>query len=288
MDPWSDTRLRTVAAGLGWGEGPVLLPAAGGVVFSDVAASILWLWRLDAAEATVFRSPSHHANGNTADAEGRLITCEHQTRRVTRTELDGRITVLADAYTGRPLNSPNDVVAARDGAVWFTDPPYGLLRGECGPDARMEQPVAGVYRIDPGTGDVRLMIGCLDKPNGLAFSPDERSLYVSDTGHSHRPGGNRHIFRFDIAPDGTAGPLTVFREIVPAACDGLRIGADGVIWSTAGDGVHVYAADGAMVGRIDLGEMATNLCFLPEQRIFITTPTRALVCDLPGKAKVRP
>jgi gluconolactonase len=145
----------------------------------------------------------------------------------------------------------------------------------------MEQPVAGVYRIDP-SGAVRLMIGCLDKPNGLAFSPDERTLYVSDTGHSHRPGGNRHIFRFDIAADGTVGPLTVFREIVPAACDGLRISAGGTVWSTAGDGVHLYGSDGALRGRIDLAEMATNLCFLPPpgRRIFVTTPTRALVCDL--------
>lgn len=276
--------IHTVAAGLGWAEGPVYLASAGSFVFSDVATSTMWRWSPADQEPAVFRSPSHHANGNAVDAEGRLVTCEHQTRRVTRTEADGSITVVADSFEGRPLNSPNDVIVARDGAIWFTDPPYGLLRGECGPDARQEQPVSGVYRCDPHTGAVALVIDCLDKPNGLGFSPDERILYVSDTGHSHRAGGNHHIFRFDFDDKGTVGPLTVFAEILPAASDGFKLDSAGKIWTSAGDGVHCYAGDGVLVGRIELGEMATNLCFLPapQRGLFVTTPSRALVCDLSG------
>ncbi|HET7714435.1 MAG TPA: SMP-30/gluconolactonase/LRE family protein [Bauldia sp.] len=280
--PWTAAIVTPVADGLGWGEGPAFLAAAGGVVFSDVAADTMYLWRSGDGAIRTFRRPSGHANGNTVDHSGRLITCEHRNRRVTRTEADGSVTVIASAYGGRSLNSPNDVIVARDGAIWFTDPPYGILRGECGPDARMEQSGSGVYRVDPKSGEVVLAIDFLDKPNGLAFSPDETRLYVSDTGYSGRPDGNHHIFGFTIA-EGRPRTLTAVREITPGACDGLRIDAAGNIWSTAGDGIQCFCADGTLRGRIDLGEMTTNLCFLPAwPALFVTTPSRALAIALAG------
>jgi gluconolactonase len=242
----------------------------------------MYLWKLGETGASVFRRPSGHANGNTVDHEGRLLTCEHRARRVTRTEADGSITVLASAFEARRLNSPNDVVVSRDGSVWFTDPPYGLLRGECGPDARMEQPGSGVYRADPRSGAVTRVIDYLDKPNGLAFSPDESHLYVSDTGYSHRADGNHHIFVFAMA-EARPATLVGVRGITPGACDGLRVDRAGNLWSTAGDGVWCLASDGALRGRIDLGEMTTNLCFIPgSPSLFVTTPSRAVVVTLVG------
>jgi gluconolactonase len=275
-------------AGLGWGEGPALLPSAGGVVFSDIDADTLHLWRDGAVRP--FRRPSGRANGNTVDRQGRLVSCEHGTRRVSRTGADGRVETVASHWQGRRLNSPNDVVVASDGGIWFTDPPYGLLRGEA--EGEAELGFAGVYRADPASGAVELMIDLLDKPNGLAFTLDETRLLVADTGHSHRPGGNRHIFAFDMLA-GRPRNLTVFAEILPAACDGLRVDARGNVWSTAGDGIRCLDGAGRETGRVVLGEMTTNLCFLPGEApaLFVTTPTRALVLRFgpgpePGFARV--
>ena len=281
MNGWGVTT-ELIAGNLGWGEGPVHVPSERAILFSDINASTIHRWRDGAV--SVYRRPSNRTNGNTIDREGRLISCEHQSRRVVRTEHDGAVRVLADSYGGRRLNSPNDVAVASDGGIWFTDPPYGLLHGDAGADAKQEIDTAGVYRLDPETGRLEAKIDVLDKPNGIVFSPDGRHLYVSDTGYSERPEGNHHIFRFDLRGNTPLG-MTVFKAIVPGACDGLRIDGAGNIWSTAGDGVHCYAADGTEVGRIDLGEMTTNLCFLPgsdERGVFVTTPTRAIVCRLAG------
>jgi gluconolactonase len=276
-----DFRIRTIGTGYGWAEGPAILPS-GDIVFSDVDSSTMWICRAGENESRVFRQPSSHSNGNTVDHEGRLITCHHATRSVNRTERDGTITVLADRYAGRPLNSPNDVVVARDGAIWFTDPPYGILRKECGADARQEQDAAGVFRLDPRTGELTRKYAGLDKPNGLAFSPDERSLYVSDTGMSERPDGPHHIYRFDVT-SGTFGDPVVFKEINPGVCDGFRVDADGNVWSSAGDGIHCYAPDGEEIGRILLDDLTTNICLFSAgaPRGFVTTaPSRVLVCEL--------
>ena len=258
MSIWN-ADITTVAEGLGWGEGPAYLPSAGGYIFTDIVANTMLLWR--EGVVTTFRNPSAHANGNTIDKTGRLVTCEHQTRRVTRTEDDGSITVIADKFEGKPLNSPNDVVVTEDGAVWFTDPPYGILRGECGTDAVPEQP-SGVYRVDP-LGGIERVISVLDKPNGLVFAVDESVLYVSDTGYSHRVGGNHHIFQFEMVSS-CAVNLSIFASIDPGGCDGLRVDRLGNVWSSAGDGIHCLAPDGTMIGKIEVGEMATNLCFLSE------------------------
>lgn len=272
----------TVATGLGWGEGPVHLPSAGGIVFSDIRGDRLLVWR-DGTVST-FRQPSGRANGNAVDAEGRLVTCEHRTRRVTRTGPDGAAVVLAERHDGRRLNSPNDVVIGADGSVWFTDPPYGLLQGDTPEGDAAEIGFAGVYRCDPGTHSVELMIGCLDKPNGLAFADAGRTLLVSDTGFSERAGGNHHIFRFELV-DGRPRDLSIFAAIEPGACDGLRVDAAGNVWSTAGDGVHCFGPGGDILGRIRLAEMTTNLCFLPApgpRGLFVTTPTRALSVTVSG------
>lgn len=270
-------RVEVVAHNLGWGEGPTYLTSATGYVFSDIAADTMYLF--DSGGVRVFRSPSNRANGNTTDLMGRLVTCEHATRRVTRTELDGSITVLADMYEGRPLNSPNDVVVAGDDAIWFTDPPYGILRGECGPGAMAEQP-SGVYRLDPISGILKRVLASLDKPNGLVFSGDENRLYVSDTGSSHHPGGNHHIFRYDVV-DADLFNMVVFAAIAPGVSDGIRIDELGNLWTSSGNGVQCFSGEGLLLGMIDLGEMSTNLCFLNRMDglgLFVTTPTRAIVC----------
>jgi gluconolactonase len=267
-----------VAQGMEWGEGPTWLPSLGGYVFTDIPADTIYLCRGDQVES--FRTPSAHANGNTTDREGRLVTCEHYRRRVTRTELDGSITTIADIYEGKPFNSPNDVVVARDGSVWFTDPPYGIMRGECEPGAVAEQP-SGVYRVDV-SGRIDRVIDTLDKPNGLAFSTDESTLYVSDTGYSHRLRGNHHIFAFEMV-GGRPLSLSIFATIDPGGSDGFRVDRLGNIWTSAGDGVHCLSPDGVLIGRVILGEMTTNLCFLVEEGkrgVFVTTPTRALVCHI--------
>jgi gluconolactonase len=279
-----DFRIRTLGTGFGWSEGPAVLPS-GDVVFSDVDTDTMWICRAGETEAQVLRHPSNHSNGNTIDGDGRLITCHHRTRSVTRTERDGSITVLADRFAGRRLNSPNDVVVARDGSVWFTDPPYGLLRKECGPDAYQEQDAAGIFRLDIRSGELARMHAGLDKPNGLAFSPDERSLYVSDTGLSEKPEGAHHIFRFDVGGRSLRDPV-IFKEINPGLCDGLRVDAEGNVWSSSGDGIHCYAPDGREIGRVALNELTTNICLLPAgmPRGFVTTtPSRLLCCEMLGE-----
>jgi gluconolactonase len=275
-------RLRVVStevvqAGLGWGEGPVVY--GGGIVFSDIPNDVMHTWR--DGEVSVFRQPTRHTNGNTTDREGRLISCEHQSRSVVRTAPDGSLKHLATHWLGRRLNSPNDVVVASDGGVWFTDPPYMLLNGQAAQGYKQEIDFGGVYRVDPESGKVELMIDALDKPNGLCFSRDERTLFVSDTGYSHRKGGNHHVFAFEMR-DGRPRDLVVFAAISPGACDGLRVDAAGLVWVTSGEGAQLLSADGEVLRRIEVGEMGTNLCFLPGDRrgVFLTTPTRAIVVEI--------
>ncbi|HYE00314.1 MAG TPA: SMP-30/gluconolactonase/LRE family protein, partial [Alphaproteobacteria bacterium] len=202
------------------------------------------------------------------DREGRLVTCEHGTRRVTRTEADGTITVLADRHRGRRLNSPNDVVVKSDGTIWFTDPPYGILSDYEGYKADSEQEGNFVFRLDPASGELRVVADDFDKPNGLAFSPDESLLYIADSGISHDPAGPHHIRRFAV--EGAAlRDLGVFAVIDPGTADGLRVDRHGHVWTSAGDGVQVLAPDGTLLGRIRTPEIASNLCF-GAGRLFIT------------------
>jgi gluconolactonase len=228
---------------------------------------------------SVFRMPSNCANGNTRDREGRLVTCEHDARRVTRTEHDGTITVLMDRFDGKALNAPNDVVVASDGAIWFTDPGYGILGNYEGHFADFELPTH-VYRIDPDTGKATVVADDFVRPNGLAFSPDEKKLYIVDTGITH--GGPSHIRVFDVRNGTTLANGKVFTDdFAPGLTDGMRVDTDGNVWCSMGwadpseDGVRCYAPSGDLIGKIHLPETCANLCFggKKKNRLFVAAST---------------
>ncbi len=257
--------------GLRWAEGPVWFADMQALLWSDVPGNRMHRW-VEGQGASVFREPSGHANGNTRDRQGRLLTCESGGRRVTRTELSGEITVLADRFEGQRLNSPNDIVVRSDGSVWFTDPDYGILSDYTGEKAASEIGRNCVFRIDPAAGALRIATDALEKPNGLAFSPDERVLYIADSGGSHRQGGPTDIVAFDVAEDGTLGRRRLFATVQPVVPDGFRLDEDGNVWTSAADGVHCIAPDGVTIGKIHLDETVTNLCFggRRRSRLFIT------------------
>jgi gluconolactonase len=206
----------------------------------------------------------------TRDRQGRLISCEHGTRRVTRTEADGSITVLADSYQGRRLNSPNNVIVRSDGTIWFTDPTYGILSDYEGYQANPEQPTRNVYRLDPATGDLAVVVSDFLQPNGLAFSPDETKLYVTDSGASHDDTAARHIRIFDIGDNGALTGGRVFCNIDNGIPDGMRVDVSGNVWSSAADGVHCFAPD--FIGKIKVPQTVANLTFggPRRNRLFIT------------------
>jgi gluconolactonase len=225
---------------------------------------------------SVFRHPALHSNGNTVDLQGRLVTCEHRSRCVSRTEFDGTRTVLADRYAGRRFNSPNDVVVKRDGSVWFTDPSYGIDSEYEGDASPPEIGSNDVYRLDPASGDVARVATDFVQPNGLAFSPDESLLYVVDTGLTHVDDGPHHVRRFAVSSNGqslTGGD--VFATCPKGLYDGLRVDVHGNVWLSAGDGVHCHASDGSLLGRILIPEAVANLCFggPKRNRLFITATT---------------
>jgi gluconolactonase len=248
-----------VATGYRWVEGPVWFGDHRCLLWSDIPSDRMLRWDEATGAVTEFRSPSNNANGHTRDRQGRLVSCEHLTRRVTRTEHDGSITVLADRFGGRPLNAPNDVVVASDGVVWFTDPGYGILSDYEGRRAALGLPTA-VYRLDPEGGGPEPVIEELERPNGLCFAPDESRLYVVDSG----PAGGIHVY--DVA-GGRAGGGRPFVDMGPGSSDGIRCDTDGNLWATAGgagdgyDGVHVFAPDGTRIGQVVLPEACANLCF---------------------------
>jgi len=228
----------------------------------------------DDGHLSVYRQPSMNSNGNTIDREGRLLTCEHSGRRVTRTELDGSITIIADKYNGKKLNSPNDVVVASDGSIWFTDPVYGIGGYYEGVKAQPEQEKHNVYHVDPKSGDIKVVADDFVEPNGISFSPDEKKLYVIDTGFTDSPDNACHIRAFDV--DVAAGKLSNGKVLVefpkPGITDGMRCDRDGNIWCSSGwgdpkeDGVHCYTKDGELLGKIHIPETVANLCFGGQQR----------------------
>ena len=262
--------------GCRWAEGPVWFGDGRFLVWSDIPNDRMLRWNEEDGRVSLFRQPSGCSNGNTRDRQGRLISCEHRTRRVTRTEHDGSLTVLIDAYEGKRLNAPNDVVVHSDGSVWFTDPGYGIMMDYEGGRAEPELPTR-VYRLDPDSGRATVVADDFERPNGLCFSPDESLLYISDTGASHDPQGKAHIRAFDVE-----GPALkngrVFVDMLPGFADGMRMDVDGNLWTSAGwagegyDGVHVYAPDGTLIGRIHLPEPASNVCFggRLKNRLFVT------------------
>ena len=260
-----------------WLEGPVWFGDGRYLLFSDIPNNRILKWEEETGAVSVFRKPSNNTNGNTRDRQGRLISCEHDTRRVTRTEHDGSIAVLIDEFDGRPLNAPNDVVVKSDGSVWFTDPGYGILMDYEGHRAEFELDTS-VYRLDPESGDAAAVADDFSKPNGLCFSPDESLLYIVDTGRSDGPDHPTHIRVFDVVDGIRLTNGRVFADMDPGSSDGIRADRDGNIWSGACwggegyDGVHCYHPDGTLIGRIHLPAPCSNLCFggARRNRLFMT------------------
>lgn len=261
-----------LADGFRFTEGPVWVPADGGyLVFSDIPENRLIRWTA-AGGAVTFRQPSGNANGNTLDRAGHLLTCEHSGRRVAIAVPGGETRTVVAEFEGRRLNSPNDAVVRSDGTIWFTDPDYGLPNnadrtGKVG----KEQPGNFVYRFDPATGALAAVVRDFDKPNGLAFSPDERQLYVADAGTP------KHIRVFAVDAAGAVTGGEVFATIDAGVPDGIRVDAAGRVWSSAGDGVHIFAPDGKLIGKILVPEAPANLCFGgPDGRTLFMTARRSL------------
>jgi len=250
--------VKRLATGFDWVEGPVWFGDADCLLFSDIPNNRIMRWSAEGG-ITTYRAPSNYANGHTRDRQGRLISCEHGTRRVTRTEHDGSITVIADQFEGKPLNSPNDVVVKSDGSIWFSDPHYGIMTDYEGFKAPQENPCV-VYRITPETGAIRAVVTDMNCPNGLAFSPDESLLYVADTGRMFSDDA-QHIRVYDVAADGSVQNGSHFHTINPGCSDGFRIDTDGNLWSSAADGVHCIAPDGHLMGKILVPELVSNICF---------------------------
>jgi len=269
-----NVRLERLCTGMLWTEGPVYFPLGDYVLWSDIPNNRMMQW-IDGVGSRVFRAPSNNANGNTRDRQGRLVTCEHLTRRVTRTEHDGSITVIADSYAGKRLNSPNDVIVKRDGTIWFSDPSYGIMNDYEGAPADQEQENCNVFRFDPSDGALSVVADDLVKPNGLAFSPDETVLYVSDSGVSHQDGGPHHIRKFGVTDANTLTDQGVFQEIEIGISDGFRLDVDGNIWTSTGGGVQCFAPDADLLGEILIDEVVSNLAFggPKNNRLFITATT---------------
>ncbi|MEK8088806.1 SMP-30/gluconolactonase/LRE family protein [Thermithiobacillus plumbiphilus] len=252
--------LERLADGFRWLEGPVWFADQQCLLFSDIPNNRIMRWT-ESGGVSVFRQPSGFANGHTRDRQGRLIGCSHQHRCITRTELDGRITVLADRYQGKRLNSPNDVVVKSDGSIWFSDPPYGIQTDYEGGKQDSELPPT-LYRLDPDSGELSIVADDFEGPNGLCFSPDERLLYVSETGHQFSPDPLRYIRVMTVSADGkhlTQG--REFHSINPGYADGFRCDQAGNIWSSAADGVHCISPAGTLIGKVHVPEPVSNLTF---------------------------
>lgn len=266
--------LEKLHGGMKWAEGPVYFPHGDFILWSDIPNNQMLQW-VEGLGTRVFRTEANNSNGNTRDLEGRLVTCEHLTRRVTRTEHDGTITVVADSHDGKRLNSPNDVVVKSDGTIWFTDPPYGILSDYEGRKAEQEQNGCYVFRFDPADGNLAVVADDFVKPNGLAFSPDESRLCISDTGRSHDPDGPHHIRMFDVSDDNLLSNARVFAEIDPGVSDGFRFDIQGNLWTSADNGVQCFSGSGDMLGEILTGETVANVTFggPRNNRLFITATT---------------
>ncbi len=265
-----------VATGLRWAEGPVWFGDMGMLLFSDVVNDRIMRWEEGSGRLSVFRKPSSYANGNARDRQGRLLTCQHRTRSVTRTEHDGSLTTLIDQFEGKPLNSPNDIVCRSDGTIWFTDPAFGPNPHEG--MARPDLP-GNVYRFDPETRQATVAVSGVKGPNGLCFSPDEGKLYVIES----RGTPNRLIRVYDVVENGTRTENDrVFYDSGTGTPDGFRVDADGNLWcgwgmSEAEDGVVVISAQGKLIGRIRLPERCANLCFGGRDRnLLLMTATHSL------------
>jgi len=268
-----DAKVEMLWTGARWCEGPAYFPAGRYLIWSDIPNDRLLRWDECDGHVTVFRHPANYANGNTVDRDGRLVTAEHG-RRVTRTEHDGRVTVLAERFQGKRLNSPNDIVVKSDRSIWFTDPPYGILSDYQGWKGESELGKNYVFRIDGQSGEMTVVNDDCDRPNGLAFSLDEKLLYIADSGFSAR-----NIKVYDVTDDGKLKNGRVFAPCTAGRFDGFRLDDAGRLWSATEDGVHCHDPDGTLVGKINVPEVLSNLVFggPKRNRLFICGAT-SLYC----------
>ncbi len=279
VDPGSP--LVRLADGGAWVEGPVWLPRVQAVEYSDIPNDRAIRWS-EADGARVVRQPNDFTNGNTLDREGRVVHCEHGSRRIARTEHDGTRIGLVERHAGGRLNSPNDVVVKRDGTIWFTDPPYGILSDREGHTAPMEQAGCFVYRLEPETGDLSVVTDWLTHPNGIAFSPDELTLYVADTYAAVQPEAPRHIVAFDVADGRRAVRPRIFHTTDDGLFDGFRVDVEGNVWTSSRDGIRILTPDGRELGRILVPEVVSNCVFggRDGRRLFITASSSLYAIDV--------
>ncbi|MBM3726348.1 MAG: SMP-30/gluconolactonase/LRE family protein [Acidobacteria bacterium] len=276
-----NTPIRRLHTGMLWAEGPAWNGVGRYLVWSDIPNNVQMRWIEDDGHVSVMRHPAGNSNGNTFDWQGRQISCEHGTRRLVRYEYNGKKTVLAEKFDGKPLNAPNDAVVDPDGNIWFTDPGYGALMNYEGNVGKLELKEA-VYRVDAKSGAISKVTDEIHKPNGLCFSPDYRKLYVADTGATHNPSAPRNIKVWDVAGATLrAGKQFCSMELPGVGAglaDGIRSDVDGNVWASAGwvgegyDGVHVFAPTGDRIGQILLPEICSNVCFGGQKRnkLFMT------------------
>lgn len=247
--------------GCRWAEGPAYFAAGRYVVWSDIPNDRMLRYDETDGSVSVFRYPAGNSNGNTTDRQGRLVSCEHGNRRVSRTEHDGTIVTIADRWNGKRLNSPNDVVVRSDGSIWFTDPSYGIDTDYEGNKAESEIGACHVYRVDAASGEVQAVITDMVRPNGIAFSLDEKELYVVDTGRTHGAEHPAHMRVFRVDEGGKVSGGRVFAECTSGLFDGFRLDCDGRIWTSAADGVHCYHPDGTLIGKVYVPEVVANVVF---------------------------
>lgn len=268
--------LEKLFTGMRWAEGPVYFADGDYFLCSDIPNDRMMQW-IDGLGEREFRVPADHSNGNTRDLSGRLVTCEHGSRSVSRTEYDGRKTVIVDRYRGKKLNSPNDVVVKSDGTVWFTDPTYGIKSDHEGHKSERELDGNYVFRFDPADGTLAIVADDFVQPNGIAFSPDESVMYIADTGATESSDGPRHIRSFRVRDGRRISGGDVFATLTDGLFDGFRLDTAGNVWTSAGAGVNCYAPTGDLLGRISLPETVSNLTFGGpyRNRLFITATTSA-------------
>lgn len=273
-------RLERLYEGCRWAEGPAYFPAHRSLVWSDIPNDRMLRFDETTGHTGIFRQPAGYSNGNSVDREGRLVTCEHGGRRVSRTEHDGAITLIADRFQGKRFNSPNDVVVKSDGSIWFTDPAYGIDSDYEGRKAESEIGACNIYRVDPASGQTILVADDFVRPNGLAFSLDEKLLYVTDTGASHVENGPRHMRVLNVSDDGRLSGGKVFAT---GSFDGFRLDDEGRIWTSEADGVHCYDPDGTLIGKVLVPETVANVVFGGPKgnRLYICATTSLYAVLLP-------
>ncbi|WP_237152906.1 SMP-30/gluconolactonase/LRE family protein [Oryzibacter oryziterrae] len=272
----SHAKLERLWTGARWAEGPVYVPAAKSLLWSDIPNDRVLRYDETDGSVSVLEASCGYHNGHTLDGQGRVVACEHGNRRIARLEFDGRWTGLVDRFEGKRLNSPNDVVVKSDGTIWFSDPTYGIDSSYEGHAATSEIGASNVYRFDPATGEITAVVTDLIKPNGLAFSVDESHLYVADTGATHVSGHPRAIKVYDVSADGgSVSGGTTFAVSDAGFFDGFRVDRLGNVWTSSADSVRAYAPDGTLLGKILVPELVSNLTFggPKRNRLYITAQT---------------